>query len=130
MYKFIFIFLFIILIICVNDGYSKKQVGGTLTKNQKIGIGIGIVLFLLFLIFIFWPKKTTPIPTPTPPVEELYCERIDINPCIHGTCISIDKDNYRCECDNMYEGDNCDILIGIPYPDRDKPSHPSHPCRT
>ena len=30
------------------------------------------------------------------------------NPCVHGNCTD-GINNHTCECDDGYEGDNCDI---------------------
>ena len=101
------------------------------------------VLFVLFIIliillFLFWPKKKDDPKIPTtkiPTTKILYCEKND--PCVNGSCISIDENKYRCECYEGWEGINCDskieditvneidiIIADIYGPDRPGPSPP------
>eukprot|EP01043_Picozoa_sp_COSAG02_P049529 COSAG02_NODE_4982_length_4751_cov_8.305245_2_plen_1387_part_01 len=41
-----------------------------------------------------------------------YCEW-HVDPCVHGSCLSIDRNQYKCECLHGWNGSRCDK--GIPF---------------
>ena len=84
-----------------------------LSNKQKryIFYIIIIIIIIIILLYIFWPKTKDKEDKEKDKISKkiLYCEKN--NPCVNGSCISIDENNYRCECYEGWEGINCDIKI-------------------